>query len=700
MIGLADKVVPPSSSRDLAALFNDPVVYEHDQAHCLPTRAADMRALLDFIQGCIESVAEEAASLEGGGAGQKIEPSSQSVPDEAHKEAQEEEMEALEAIYADELQLEEGDVQGGLRHFSVALDGSALLEGQGATIRLGVKFTPSYPDEPPIFSLLHELSSLQLPSRGTAAVVGAAREACCDFLGTAGVFSAITAANECLLSAAWSEVEDTQATKEVPPPDLPDCEDVNAAVAQATCDVDAALGELDDKGSTAAAAAQRGAWRFVVGLVGKPRLVAQPRPAPVVAPSSEAKDFELAHLTCHSSAGKSTLFNCITQSSDAKVAAHPFTTISPNIGPGWWAVEEAGGQRVLELQVKDVAGLVPGAYEGRGKGNAFLNDLCEADVLIHVVDASGRSDRNGNVLEGEEGNPADDVRWVREELHQWIYGNVMRKWDGIIRRPSKLPGMFSGYRAAKALVLKAIALGGMNPMSEPQYAKAHWTEEALHRVVAAFMRLRFPILLALNKIDREGSEAKIDHVRETMGGNADAAVPISAGAEAWLQQGLKAGRLNYKLGEGSYQDMNKGELPAKGQKAWLAGQAMADEVLSRFGSTGILEAVSAAVQLRPPVLVYPVADLETCAPLGDPKGPRLADCLALKPGSTVEDLFDCLKHGSFCNEKKLSGELVRVEGMTLDGSQRRPLTRDTVITADCCVIKLMTNKKTAWQRAG
>ena len=36
---------------------------------------------------------------------------------------------------------------------------------------------------------------------------------------------------------------------------------------------------------------------------------------------------------------------------------------------------------------QDVAGLVPGAYQGRGRGNAFLNDLTDADVLIHVVDA-------------------------------------------------------------------------------------------------------------------------------------------------------------------------------------------------------------------------------------------------------------------------------------------------------------------------
>jgi ribosome-binding ATPase YchF (GTP1/OBG family) len=44
------------------------------------------------------------------------------------------------------------------------------------------------------------------------------------------------------------------------------------------------------------------------------------------------------------------------------------------------------GRRLLPLLIKDVAGLIPGAYKGYGKGNRFLNDLCDADVLIHVVD--------------------------------------------------------------------------------------------------------------------------------------------------------------------------------------------------------------------------------------------------------------------------------------------------------------------------
>ena len=50
--------------------------------------------------------------------------------------------------------------------------------------------------------------------------------------------------------------------------------------------------------------------------------------------------------------------------------------------------------------LKDIAGLVPGACEGRGRGNKFLNDLLDADVLIHVVDLSGQTDQDGKPATG------------------------------------------------------------------------------------------------------------------------------------------------------------------------------------------------------------------------------------------------------------------------------------------------------------
>jgi len=44
------------------------------------------------------------------------------------------------------------------------------------------------------------------------------------------------------------------------------------------------------------------------------------------------------------------------------------------------------GTRLIPIKLIDVAGLVPGAHEGKGLGNQFLDDARQAEVLIHVVD--------------------------------------------------------------------------------------------------------------------------------------------------------------------------------------------------------------------------------------------------------------------------------------------------------------------------
>lgn len=51
----------------------------------------------------------------------------------------------------------------------------------------------------------------------------------------------------------------------------------------------------------------------------------------------------------------------------------------------------------MPIELLDVAGLVPGAHEGKGLGNKFLDDLRHADALIHVVDVSGTTDAEGSV---------------------------------------------------------------------------------------------------------------------------------------------------------------------------------------------------------------------------------------------------------------------------------------------------------------
>ena len=110
------------------------------------------------------------------------------------------------------------------------------------------------------------------------------------------------------------------------------------------------------------------------------------------------------------SSGKSTFFSAATMV-DAAIANYPFTTIEPNKGTGFVRVECVdkdfkvqcnprhgyckNGTRFVPVELIDVAGLVPDAHLGKGKGNAFLDDLRQANVLIHVVDASGSTNEKG-----------------------------------------------------------------------------------------------------------------------------------------------------------------------------------------------------------------------------------------------------------------------------------------------------------------
>src|SRR3989344_2853460 len=122
------------------------------------------------------------------------------------------------------------------------------------------------------------------------------------------------------------------------------------------------------------------------------------------------------------SVGKSTFFKASTLV-DVAIASYPFTTIKPNRGVGYVKVDcidkEFGlkcqpnhgfcinGIRFVPVELMDVAGLVPGASEGRGLGNRFLDDLRQADAFIHIVDISGTTDAEGK--QTKDYNPCNDV---------------------------------------------------------------------------------------------------------------------------------------------------------------------------------------------------------------------------------------------------------------------------------------------------
>lgn len=129
---------------------------------------------------------------------------------------------------------------------------------------------------------------------------------------------------------------------------------------------------------------------------------------------------------------------------DALTQSTSFTTIDPQRAIGYLQIECAckrhnvsdrcqpnyggchDGRRSVPIELLDVAGLVPGAHQGRGLGNKFLDDLRHADALIHVVDVSGTTDAEGKATRGYD--PSVDIEWLRSEIVRWVLGNLMEKW--------------------------------------------------------------------------------------------------------------------------------------------------------------------------------------------------------------------------------------------------------------------------------
>ena len=120
--------------------------------------------------------------------------------------------------------------------------------------------------------------------------------------------------------------------------------------------------------------------------------------------------------------GKSTLFNAITNTSNAQAENYPFCTIEPNVGrvevPDE-RLEKLGRlvntQKLVynQLEIVDIAGLVAGASKGEGLGNQFLANIRECDVIIHVI----RCFDNPNVVHvNGKTDPVSDLQTIETEL--------------------------------------------------------------------------------------------------------------------------------------------------------------------------------------------------------------------------------------------------------------------------------------------
>lgn len=336
--------------------------------------------------------------------------------------------------------------------------------------------------------------------------------------------------------------------------------------------------------------------------------------------------------------GKSSFFKAETMV-DVKISPVPFTTIRPNLGVAHVRVKcpdaEFGtqcsprygccskGVRWLPIQLMDVAGLVPGAHAGRGIGNQFLDDLRKANCLIHVVDASGTSDFEGNPAQGHD--PCEDIRFLESEIDLWFKSILDKNWAVIERRSASekmediLSDVLSGLsikRSQIELAFSKIGVVGTNNLLE---------------FASLLRKISKPIIVAANKMDLPSSPANLEKMRAAFPNIV--IVPVCSNAELALRRAALSKMIRYDPGATDFSTPE--DSPINGEQR-RALEFVRERILKRYGSTGIQEVVDRAIlQVLDMIVVYPVAN---ASKLSDTKGQVLPDAYLVRKGTTTREL--------------------------------------------------------------
>ena len=279
----------------------------------------------------------------------------------------------------------------------------------------------------------------------------------------------------------------------------------------------------------------------------------------------------------------------------------------------------------------DVAGLVPGAWRGRGLGNQFLDEIRRADALVHVVDAAGATDSEGKLCTPGTHDPIEDVKFLEEEMDMWLLQIVSRDWDKIARRieatkedlADHLEKRLSGLAIKKSQLVEALQKSGLNA-GEP----VAWKQDDLRHFLHELRSISKPMILAANKIDLPAAEENVERLKK-LGYNV---VPCCAEAELALRRSSEKGLTEYTPGASTFSILKPEDLREEQRHAL---ETIGEKILSKWSSTGVQDTINSAYfKLLKMVTVYPVEDPER---LTDHMNRVLPDAYLVPEGSTARD---------------------------------------------------------------
>jgi ribosome-binding ATPase YchF (GTP1/OBG family) len=354
--------------------------------------------------------------------------------------------------------------------------------------------------------------------------------------------------------------------------------------------------------------------------------------------------------------GKSTFFKAATLA-EVEIANYPFATIKPNHGTGYVRVDCAdkffdtqcnprfghciNNIRFVPVDLLDVAGLVPGAHEGKGMGNQFLDDLRQADVLIHVVDIAGTTNEKGEPVNPGEYDPSNDIKFLEEELDFWHLNILKKGWEKFAREVQQ-----THKEVHKALAKQLSGVGVDEDMIEQQIKDLNlnpsritdWNEDDLLNLAKNLRKITKPMIIACNKIDVPGAVENFVRIENEFPDHM--LIACSAESELALKEATKDELIDYTPGEKEFTLKDESKLNDK-QKTAL--NFIKTNILSKYDSTGVQEILDKSVfELLKYMAIFPGGVNK----LADQDGNVLPDCFLMPSKTTALD-FAYRLHSDF-----------------------------------------------------
>ena len=305
--------------------------------------------------------------------------------------------------------------------------------------------------------------------------------------------------------------------------------------------------------------------------------------------------------------GKSAFFRSLTLA-DAESGNFPFTTIDANSAIGYVKVEDPavaygqhsmprdgyvlGEYRFVPVEIIDVAGLVPGASEGKGLGNKFLNDLREANALIHVIDLSGGTNDKGESVEINSYDPANDIKFLETELNQWFYNIISKHWRNIEKKvrmqdqriETALASVVSGLNITEDQIIRAI--------QELNITKENMNDN-LMQLSVKLREVSKPMIIAANKCDalmeNDLWKTKLEKLQKQF--PTYKIIPVIAEYEYNLKKAAENKIISYIPGEDHFEILDESSLNENQKK----GLEIIAKNIKKLGGTGVQDTLNYAV---------------------------------------------------------------------------------------------------------